>query len=107
VSKRDPVDMTWEFEQLETQTRSDYTVRIFECEASIAPTRMTKDVRECAAITFTVSPNNYMYRENAGGHRCRFVRFSVKVSLAGMGKVDFALYINGKLAASRDVTVKR
>lgn len=97
--------MTWEFEQLETQRCSDYTVRIFECENVEAPTRMTKDVRERAAITFTVSPNDYIFRDNAEGHRCRVVRFDVKMTLAGMGKVDFALFVNGKLAASRDVTV--
>lgn len=106
MSKGDPVEMTWEFKQPESRTSKDYTVTIFECTANEAPTRKTNEVRECAAITFTAAGYDMVHQGgNEGQHQFRIVRFDVKMSLCGMGKVDFALYVNGRLAASRDVRV--
>jgi hypothetical protein len=105
VSKGDPKNMTWEFEQLDSERRTDYTIRVFECEASVAPPRKTSEVRECAIITFTASGNNLMFRESEGGQRFRIVRFDVRMTLQGMGKVNFTLWVNGNLAAKRDVHI--
>jgi hypothetical protein len=98
--------MTWEFEQLDSLTRTDYAIRIFECETSDAPPRKTIDVRELATITFTASGNSFIFRDSAEGQRFRIVRFDVRMTLQGMGKVDFALWVNGSLAAKRDVHIR-
>jgi hypothetical protein len=103
VSKGVPVEMSWEFKQPEIHTRKDYTVTIFECTSDEAPTQKTNEVRECAVITFTAAGHNMVFQDgNEGQQQFRVVRFDVKMSLCGMGKVDFALYVNGRLAASRD-----
>ncbi|KAF2026845.1 hypothetical protein EK21DRAFT_92091 [Setomelanomma holmii] len=105
VSKGDPVEMTWEFEQPDNRSRRNYTIKLYQCAVPDAPPRLTDDVRECAIITFTASENNTMVREGAGGQNFRVVRFDVRMTLRGMGKVDFETYVNGKLAGKRDVRV--
>lgn len=106
VSKGEPVEMSWEFKQADSHARKDYTVTIFECTTDEAPTRKTNDVRECVAITFTAAGHDMVYHDgNEGQQQFWVVRFDVKMRLCGMGKVDFALYVNGRLAASRDVRV--
>lgn len=107
MSKGEPVEMTWEFKQPESRARKNYTITIFECAAQVAPTRKTSEVRECATITFTASGNNSSSRDGTEGQRVRVVRFDVRMTLLGMGKVDFATYVNGRLAGQRDVRVDR
>jgi hypothetical protein len=105
VSKGDPVELTWEFKQPESRARKHYNITIFECTTQDAPPRKTSDVRECATITFTASGNTTSSQEGLEGRNYRVVRFDVRMTLLGMGKVDFALYVNGRLAAQKDVKV--
>ncbi|KAH7341154.1 hypothetical protein BKA66DRAFT_544029 [Pyrenochaeta sp. MPI-SDFR-AT-0127] len=106
VSKGDPVSMSWELSHPENRPRSTFSVKIYECEADIEPTRRTKEVHECATITFPVRWNDLETREGANGQRFKFVQFEVQMTLLGLGKLDFATYVDGKKAASKDVRVK-
>jgi hypothetical protein len=109
VSKGEPVVMAWEFKQPEQENRArkNYSITIYQCATQDAPTRRTKDVRECVTITFPASRQNTNVHEGPDGQLFRVVRFDVKMTLLGMGKVHFATYVNGELAGQKDVRVDR
>jgi len=106
VSKSDPVTMSWELTNPENRPRSTFAIQIYTCESDIAPTRRAPDVMSCATISFPVKWNELESRDGVAGQRYKFVQFDVKMTLAGMGKLDFATYIEGRMVARRDVKVK-
>jgi hypothetical protein len=105
ISQGTPIETPWAFEQPESRACANYQITIYECEAEIAPNRKTVDVHKCATITFSARSGSSI-REGAEGQRYRVVRFDVKMSMLGMGKLDFATYVDGRLASRMDVKVK-
>ncbi|KAF1843607.1 uncharacterized protein K460DRAFT_396871 [Cucurbitaria berberidis CBS 394.84] len=106
VSRIDPVSLSWELTQPENLPRSSFTIKIFESEANTAPTRKTNEVHECATITFPVRWNSLEVRDGGEGQRYKYVHFDVKMTILGLGKLDFATYVDGRRVAQKDVKVK-
>jgi hypothetical protein len=105
VSKGEPKEMSWEFKQADNRTHKNFTVTIYECTADAAPTRKTSDVREITNITFAASGHNSIVHQGPDGRSFKIVRFTLRMTLLGMGKVHFATYVNGELAGQKDVRV--
>ncbi|KAF1938603.1 hypothetical protein EJ02DRAFT_514404 [Clathrospora elynae] len=106
VSKGSPVSLSWELTQPEHSPRSCFTIKIFESEAEVAPSRRTKDVLECASITFPVKWNSLKVRDGGEGRLHKYVQFDVKMTLLGLGKLDFATYVDDQLVGQKDIRVK-
>ncbi|KAF2827193.1 hypothetical protein CC86DRAFT_381251 [Ophiobolus disseminans] len=103
VSMSDPVEMSWMIEQPES-TNESYSIIMYECDSRVAPTHKTSDVRECNTITFTATDKDTIFRNDHHGQRLRVSHFGVRMALLGMGRVDFATYINGRLQAKTSVS---
>lgn len=106
MSKGKPVTMSWEKFHPESRPCTSFTIKMYECEAEDAPTRLTAEVRQCETIIIPFSWSNLLVQDGADGKRFRRVQFDLKMSMLGMGKLDFATYVDGNMVARKNVSVK-
>ncbi|KAF2467960.1 uncharacterized protein BDR25DRAFT_266432 [Lindgomyces ingoldianus] len=106
VSQGNPVILSWQKFQPDSRPCTSLSVKIFECEANNAPNRMTSEVQECETIIFPINWASLAVSEGANGQRFRRVQFDLKMTMLGLGKLDFETFVDGKMVARQNVRVK-
>ncbi|KAF2113651.1 hypothetical protein BDV96DRAFT_647905 [Lophiotrema nucula] len=106
VMKGDPVTLSWERYIPESRPCTSFTVKVYESESDTAPSRLNRDVHECEPIVVPIIWKNLIPRDGADGQKFRRIQFNLKLSMLGLGKLDFAAYVEGSLVGRRQVSAK-